>query len=129
MPRARRRSSRGAAVADFVLVLVILIPLFVGILQVGLVLLVRNTLANAAAEGARHAATLDRDLAAGEQWTRHQVTGAISGRFARDIDVRLVSIGGQPTVEVVVHASVPALGLGGPAISLDVVGHAVEEDP
>jgi Flp pilus assembly protein TadG len=126
---ATRRSSRGAAVADFVLVLVILIPLFLGILQVGLVLLVRNTLANAAAEGARHAATLDRDLADGERWTRHQIAGAVSGRFARDIDARLVSVGGQPTVEVVVRASVPALGLGGPAISVEVVGHAVEEAP
>lgn len=129
MPGAGRRSSRGSAVADFVLVLVILIPLFLGILQVGLVLLVRNTLANAAAEGARHAATLDRDLAAGEQWTRQQIAGAVSGRFARDIDASLVSVGGQPTVEIRVHATVPALGLGGPAISLDVVGHAVEEAP
>jgi Flp pilus assembly protein TadG len=116
-------------VADFVLVLVVLIPLFLGILQVGLVLLVRNTLANAAAEGARHAAAFDRDLADGERRTRQQVTGAVSGRFARDIDVRQVSLGGQPTVEVVVHAAVPALGLGGPAIALDVVGHAVEETP
>lgn len=129
MSRAGRASARGAAVADFVLVLVILIPMFLGVLQVGLVLLVRNTLANAAAEGARHAATLDRDPAAGEAWTRRQIAGAISGRFARDIDARLVSVGGQPTVEVVVHATVPALGLGGPAVSLKVVGHAVEESP
>lgn len=129
MPRIGRRSSRGSAVADFVLVLAIVVPLFLGILQVGLVLLVRNTLANAAAEGARHAAGADRDLAAGEQRTREQIAGALSARFARDIDVRLVSSGGQPTVEVAVHASVPALGLGGPAVSLDVVAHAVEEMP
>lgn len=123
------RTDRGAAVADFVLVLVVLIPLFLGILQVGLVLLVRNTLANAAAEGARHAAALDRGLAEGEERTRQQISGAVAGRFARDIDVRTVSLGGQPTVEVVVHAAVPALGLGGPAVALDVVGHAVEEAP
>ena len=60
MRRRGDRSSRGSAVVDFVLVLVVLIPLFLGILQVGLVMLVRNTLANAAAEGARHAASLDR---------------------------------------------------------------------
>ena len=125
----RRRSSRGSAVVDFVLVLVVLIPLFLGILQVGLVLLVRNTLANAAAEGARYAASLDRDLAAGEQRTRDQVQGAISGRFARDVDARMVSLGGRPTVEVVVRARVPALGLGGLGVDLEVVGHAVEEAP
>ena len=35
---------RGSAVVDFVLVLVVLLPLFLGILQVALVLHVRNTL-------------------------------------------------------------------------------------
>lgn len=123
------RGQRGSAVVDFVLVMVVLIPLFLGILQVGLVLLVRNTLANAAAEGARHAASLDRDLASGEQRTRDQVEGAISGRFARDIDARMVSLDGRPTVEVVVRAQVPALGLGGLGVDLEVVGHAVEETP
>ena len=125
----RRRSSRGSAVVDFVLVLVVLIPLFLGILQVGLVLLVRNTLANAAVEGARYAASLDRDLAAGEQRTRDQVQGAISGRFAREVDARMVSLDGRPTIEVVVRARVPALGLGGLGVDLEIVGHAVEEAP
>ena len=114
---------------DFVLVLVVLIPLFLGILQVGLVMLVRNTLANAAAEGARHAASFDQDLAAGERRTREQISGAVSGRFARDIDAQMVSVNGRPTVQVVVRATVPALGLGGPGVSLEVVGHAVEEQP
>ena len=39
----RRPGERGSAVVDFVLVLVVLVPLFLGILQVALVLLVRNT--------------------------------------------------------------------------------------
>ena len=122
-------SARGAAVVDFVLVLVVLIPLFLGILQLGLVLMVRNTLASAAAEGARHAAALDRDLADGEARTREQITTALSGRFAEDVDARLVSLEGQPTVQVRVQATVPALGLGGPGVSVEVVGHAVEELP
>jgi hypothetical protein len=125
----RRRGQHGSAVVDFVLVLVVLVPLFLGILQVGLVLFVRNTLANAAAEGARHAASLDRDLAAGEQRTRAEAAGVVSGQFTRDVDARLVSLGGRPTVEVVVRARVPALGIGGPGIDLVVVGHAVEESP
>jgi Flp pilus assembly protein TadG len=125
----RARSQRGSAVVDFVLVLAVLVPLFLGILQVGLVLFVRNTLAAAASEGARHAATRDGDLAAGRARTREQIAGAVSGRFANDIDVRRVVIGGAPTVEVVVHARVPALGIGGPAIDLEVSGHAVEEEP
>ena len=123
------RAARGSAVVDFVLVLVVLIPLFLGILQVALVMLVRNTLANAAAEGARHAASFDQGLADGERRTREQIRGAVSGRFAREIDAHMVSLDGRPTVEVVVRATVPALGLGGPGVSLEVAGHAVEESP
>ncbi len=127
--RARRRAEGGAAVVDFVLVLVVLVPLFLGILQVALVLLVRNTLAAAASEGARHAATVDRGPADGVAVTRRQIDGAISGRFARDVTARESSVGGQPAVTVVVRARVPALGIGGPAVSLEVSGSAVQETP
>ena len=114
---------------DFVLVLVVLVPLFLGILQVALVLLVRNTLAAAASEGARYAATLDRGPEDGVARTREQIDGAISGRFAQHVGVRRVLVNGAPGVEITIHATVPALGLGGPGVSLDVAGHAVEEQP
>jgi hypothetical protein len=114
-------------VVDFVLVTAVLVPMFLGILQVALVLLVRNTLASAAAEGARYAATLDRGPADGAARTRQQIDGAISGHFADDVDARPAVVDGAPGVEVVVHATVPALGLGGPGVSLTVAGHAVEE--
>ena len=122
-----RRDERGAAVVDFVLVLVVLVPLVLGILQVALVLHVRNTLASAASEGARYAATLDRGPADGVARTRSQIDGAVSGRFADDVSARPATVNGAPGVEVVVHATVPALGLGGPGIELIVSGHAVEE--
>ncbi|MDN4172485.1 TadE/TadG family type IV pilus assembly protein [Nocardioides sp. SOB77] len=128
MRRAAGRE-RGAAVVDFVLVLVVLVPLFLGILQVALVLLVRNTVTAAASEGARYAATAGRDPADGAALTRDQITGAVSGRFARDVSARQVTVDGQPGVEVTVRVRVPALGLGGPAVELDVSGHAVEERP
>src|SRR4051812_17651296 len=123
----RRRHERGSAVVDFVLVLVVLVPLFLGILQVALVLLVRNTLASAASEGARYAATLDRGPADGAERTRQQIDGAISGRFAQDVDAHPAAVDGAPGVEGVGHATVPALGIGGPGISFTVTGHAVEE--
>ena len=129
MARRRPRPDRGAAVVDFVLVLTVLVPLFLGVLQVGLVLMVRNTLASAAAEGARYAAALDRDLADGEARTREQIDGALSGRYADDIDATIVAIDGQPAVRVTVRATVPALGLGGPGVEIAVQGHAVEEAP
>jgi Flp pilus assembly protein TadG len=120
---------RGAAVVDFVLVLVVVVPLFLGVLQVALVLFVRNTLTAAASEGARYAATLDRDPASGAARTRAQIHGALAGRYARSVTAREVTVDGAPAVEVTVHVVVPALGLGGPAVSLDVSGHAVEEQP
>ena len=125
----RARGSRGAAIVDFVLVLAVLVPIFLGILQLALVLLVRNTLAAAASEGARYAATLDRDWDDGAARTREQIRGALADRYADDVDARPVLVDGAPGVEVTVHAVVPALGLGGPGISLTVTGHAVEEEP
>jgi hypothetical protein len=128
VPARRARDQDGAAVVDFVLVLAVLIPIVLGILQVALVLLVRNTLAAAASEGARYAATSDRGPADGVALTRRQIDGAISGRFAQDVSVRRVLVGGAPAIEVTVHARVPALGIGGPSIELDVSGRAIEEE-
>ena len=129
MPLRRDRGQRGSAVVDFVLVLVVLVPVFLGILQVALVLLVRNTLASAASEGARYAATLDRGPDDGVTRTRDQIDGAISGRFARDVSARTATVDGADGVAVTVRAVVPALGIGGPGIALEVTGHAVEEQP
>ena len=123
----RRRDARGAAVVDFVLVLVVLVPLFLGILQVGLVLHVRNTLTAAASEGARYAATVDRSPSAGVERTRSQLHDALAARFASNVTAHEVLVDGVPGIEVRVAADVPPLGLWGPAVHLDVTGHAVEE--
>jgi Flp pilus assembly protein TadG len=125
----RVRDSRGAAVVDFVLVLVVLVPLFLAILQVALVLHVRNTLTSAASEGARYAATADQPLGAGVARTREQISGALAGRFARQVSAHNATVQGAPGVEVDVVAAVPPLGLWGPAVRLSVAGHAIEEDP
>jgi len=118
---------RGSAVVDFVLVLVVLVPLFLGIFQVALVLHVRNTLTAAASEGARYGATIDRSPDAGAARTRQQIAGAVSSRFAREVSAHAATVDGAPGVEVDVTADVPPLGLWGPAVRLEVSGHAVEE--
>lgn len=112
---------------DFVLVLVVLVPLFLGILQVALVLHVRNTLASAASEGARYAATVDRSPEAGVARTRQLISGAVAARFATGVTARAERVQGAPGVRVDVVAEVPPLGLWGPAVRLAVAGHAVEE--
>jgi len=120
-------AQHGSAVVDFVLVVVVVVPLFLGILQVALVLHVRNTLTSAASEGARYAATADRAPEDGAARTRQQITGALAARFARDVTARPAAVRGAPGVEVTVTAEVPALGLWGPAVRLVSTGHAVEE--
>src|SRR3954454_15670292 len=96
----RRRDASGAAVVDFVLVLVVLVPLFLGILQVGLVLHVRNTLTSAASEGARYASTADRPLEAGAAKTRQQISSALAARFARQVTAAPATVRGAPGVQV-----------------------------
>lgn len=129
MPRSRAHDDHGAAVVDFVLVTVVLVPLVLGILQVALVLHVRNTLTAAATEGARHAATANRGPADGTAYTRRQIDGIIAGRYARDVATRPTHIDGAEAIEVTVRAEVPPLGLWGPSVSLVAKGHAIEEDP
>jgi Flp pilus assembly protein TadG len=123
----RRREQRGAAVVDIVLVMAVLVPFVLGVVQLSLVLFVRNTLSAAASEGARYAATRDQGPAEGVAKTREQIDGALAARFAQDVTARPAEVGGARGVEVTVRATVPALGLGGPGVELTVTGHAVEE--
>lgn len=125
----RSRAERGSAVVDFVLVSLVLVPLVLGIIQVALVMQVRTTLAAAATEGARYAATVDRDPAAGVTRAKAQVEGALAARFASDITAREEYVGGLRTIVVRMHAVVPPLGLWGPGVRIDVSGHGVEEAP
>ena len=127
--RRRRGAERGAAIVDFVLVLVVLVPLVLGILQVALVLHVRSVLAAAASEGARYAATADRGPGDGIARTREQIDDALAASYAQDVSWRPATVAGQPGIEITVRAEVPALGLGGPAVALTVSGRAVEEQP
>jgi Flp pilus assembly protein TadG len=123
----RSRAEHGAAVVDFVLVSLVLVPLVLGLVQVALVLHVRNTLTAAATEGARYAATVDRDPEDGIARTRAQIEGALADRFAGDISAADVVVDGVPAVEIRVHATIPPLGLWGPGVEFDVAGHAVRE--
>lgn len=128
MPRPARAGERGSAVVDFVLVLLVLLPLVIGILQLALVLHVRNTLASAAAEGARHAAVAGSSGPAGRAKIDELVDGALSQDFVRSVTVRPALVGGAPGYEAVVEADIGLLGLkalGG--VQVRVAGHAVAE--
>lgn len=127
MRDSARRGDHGAAVVDFVLIMVLLVPLVLGVAQVALVLHVRNTAAAAASEGARAAAPLGASPADGAARTRSVIRAALADRYADDVTASRTSVGGLPGTQVVVRARVPALGLLGPSVSVTVRGHAVNE--
>ena len=118
---------RGAAVVDFVLIMVLLIPLVLGVAQLALVLHVRNTAAAAASEGARASAPLGATPADGAARTRSMIRAALADRYADDVTATRTTVGGAPGTEVVVRARVPALGLFGPSVPITVRGHAVSD--
>jgi Flp pilus assembly protein TadG len=125
-----RRGDRGAAPVDFVLVGgLLLTPLFLGVVQLGLDLHVRNTLVACASEGARYAANADRTLVDGETRARQCITSSLRSSYADDVRAQIVSDGGEPIVEVTVHAPLPLVAFTGPSRALVVRGHALRESP
>ena len=102
---------------------------FVGIVQLGVVLHVRNTLIDSAAEGARYGAFADRTPEQGAQRTRDLITMSLSPRYARDVRAGQADIAGIRTVEVTVVAPLPVIGLLGPSRVLSVSGHGMKEPP
>jgi Flp pilus assembly protein TadG len=117
----------GSSVVEFVLVLTILLPLFLGILQLGLFLHVRNTLVACAHEGAREAANYDGTSAGGRAVTVGCISGALSANMARQVSPRQQFAAGQELVVMRVSARMPAMGLWGPTFDFSVEGHAVKE--
>jgi Flp pilus assembly protein TadG len=126
-PARGRWDERGSAVVDFVMVSMLVVPLFLGILQVGLFLYVRNTVTAAASEGAHYAAVLNREPADGEVRTRELVDGVVRNELIDSVTAETVDVDGQPGVLIVVEAHMPPLGLWGPGLKFHVEGHAVKE--
>lgn len=124
-----RRDEAGAAVVDFVLVMLLLMPLVLGILQLAIVLHVRNTLASAAGEGARFAAVAGSTPELGEAKAREQIVAALGRRFAGDVEITPASVGGAPGYRARIVADVPVLGIAGTLVTVTVSGRAVAEQP
>ncbi|MCU1517163.1 MAG: pilus assembly protein TadE [Pseudarthrobacter sp.] len=114
----------GSAVVDFVLVGGLLTMFFLAIIQLTLILHVRNTLIDAAASGARYGTLADRSAADAEERTRSLIGTALNPGFAEQVSTSEVTVQGLRTLEVTVRAPVPVIGLIGPRDMLEVKGHA-----
>ncbi|MCU1522885.1 MAG: pilus assembly protein TadE [Arthrobacter sp.] len=119
-----KAGERGAAVVDFVLVGGLLTLFFMAIVQLTLVLHVRNTLIDAAASGARYGTLADRSATDARDRTAQLISVALSPDFANEVSTSETVYLGVPTLEVTVRAPLPVIGLIGPRQSLEVKGHA-----
>jgi Flp pilus assembly protein TadG len=124
---ARWRSDDGSAAAEFVMVGALLTVLTLSVLQLALALHVRNTVLDAAAEGARYAALADNALADGEQRTRELIVVALGAGYARNVSAGYGSYLGQRSAAVTVRTPLPLIGLIGIDDGLEVSGHAAVE--
>ena len=99
--------------------------IFLAVVQLMLVLHVRNTLIDAAASGARYGTLADRNPEDAGQRTTELITAGVGEDFASDVTVQRSGTAGAQFVEVVVRAPLPVVGLLGPAGVLEVQGRAV----
>lgn len=105
----------------------LLTALLLAVVQLALALHVRNTVLDAAAEGARYAALAGSTPAAGVERTRVLIGTAISADYARDVAASTTTVGDAPAIAVTVRTTLPVVGLIGPERALEVTGHAAIE--
>lgn len=105
----------------------LLTVLTLAVLQLSLGMHVRNTVLDAASEGARFAALADNGPADGVARCRTLITLAIGDDYARDIGITSGHWRGHPAVTVTVRTTLPIIGLIGVEGAIEVAGHAVVE--
>lgn len=125
--RRRLAGETGTAVVEFVMVGSLLTVLTLSVMQLGLALHIRNTLLDAAAEGARYSALADNELADGVTRSRDLITAALGPGYAADITVSQGTYLSHPAAIVTVRSPLPLVGLIGIDDGLEVVGHAAIE--
>lgn len=118
-------SERGSAVAEFVMVTTLLVVIAMTLVQLALVLHVRNTLIDAASNGAHYGALANRSAGDAQGRTRTLITESLHGGFARDIAVSTTRVGDSQLVTVSVSTRVPLIGLLPNGWDLHVEGEAV----
>nr|WP_231710145.1 TadE family protein [Arthrobacter zhangbolii] len=117
-------TERGSAVVDFVLVGALVSLVFMAVIQLALVLHVRNTLIDAAATGARYGTLADRSPEDGIRRTSELIHASLGAEYAGDITSAEQTAGDARLLEITVRAPLPVIGLIGPDGGIEVAGHA-----
>ena len=97
------------------------------VLQLGLALFVRNTVLDAASEGARFGALAGNTPSDGAQRAADLITTALGPSYATDVSGSVGDFLGAPSAVVTVRAPLPLLGLIGLDDGIEVTGHAALE--
>ena len=122
---ARLREDEGAAGAEFPMVAGLLVMIALLVIQAALIVHTRNTLVDAAVQGAHHAALAGSTPQDGAQRAQQLV----DERFGRGLEAEATAVQEDDgTIRVQVDATLPLVGLIGPAGALSVEGRAVDEE-
>lgn len=97
--------------------------LALAVIQLALAIYVRNTLLDAASEGARFAALADVQPNDGVQRTKTLIEAALGQAYAGEVTVEA----NGDLIEVRVRAKLPLVGFLGFDRTLEVTGHAARE--
>ena len=98
----------GSAIVDFALVGGLVTVLFVAVLQLTIVLHVRNTLVDSAGEGARYGALAGHEPADGAQRARDLIAQSLSSAYAQGVTAGRTTLDGLDVVEVEVRGAAAA---------------------
>ena len=109
------------------MVVSLLTVLILSVMQLALALHIRNTVLDAASEGARFATLAGNTPADGSLRTRDLISAALGGRFAVEVSASIEDVDGVSIVLMRVRAPLPLLGLLGPQDGLEVTGHGAME--
>ncbi|GAA1150165.1 TadE/TadG family type IV pilus assembly protein [Nesterenkonia lutea] len=122
----RSDGQRGAATAEFAMVSALLVLLSFAIIQLTLMVHVRNTLIDAASSGARFGVLEDRTAQDGVERTNALIESSISSRYAGGVSYEYVAQAEGRILRITVKAQVPVLGMVPGVGQVEVTGGAYE---
>jgi hypothetical protein len=106
------------------MVVALLTLMTLAVFQLAFALHIRNTLLDAASEGARFASLADNGVDEGAIRTRELIAAALGETYAHNVTADSGDWMGYPAVIITVSAPLPLVGLVGVDRALEVVGHA-----
>lgn len=123
--RQRLGADDGAAVAEFPMVAVLIIMIALMVVQAALIVHTRNTLVDAAVQGAHHAARVGSSPQDGAR----RAERLIDERFGTGLEAEATAVQGEDgVIRVQVSATLPLVGLLGPSGAMTVHGRAIDEE-